>query len=296
MTATPSGKTVVGVCFYINPDDPTDRMAYGLKNLVSDQWGLHPDRVSGVTLDNEPGYDCYDVPAITNITSNGTGTINDANYRDEATGDAQGFKIFSRSTAVGDIGMVQLQENLGSYRAGDFIHVGQFKTLHIIRHRNKILNGVTLDGYDLSAPVEANAMQTETEVLQARIDAIVAAKGANYREFYFPAASRCYAYEPKVKAGEVLNDKFKAHRWWLPSAGELARMVWWHLQGYDTANEKAIFAKAYALGLWTKPTDWQWSTTEYSASYAYYINAGSGAVNSIRNKYNSYGVRAVVAF
>ena len=132
-----SAKTVVGVCFYINPDDPTDRLAYGLKNLVSDQWGLHPDRVSGVTLDGEPGYNCYDVPAITNITANGTNTINDANYRDEATGDAQGFKVFSRTTAVGDIGMVQLQENLGAYRAGDFIHVGQFKTLHIIRHRKR---------------------------------------------------------------------------------------------------------------------------------------------------------------
>ncbi|MBQ0120931.1 MAG: hypothetical protein KBT13_07410 [Bacteroidales bacterium] len=290
------GKTVVGVCMYINPDDPTDRLAYGLANLVSDQWGLHPDRVSGVTLDSGEDYNCYDVPAISNITAVGTNTINDANYRDEAAGDAQGFKIFSRTTAVGDMGMVQLEENLGPYKAGDFIHVGQFKTLHIIRHRNKILNGVTLDGYDLSAPIEANAMQSETEVLQARIDAIVAAKGNNYREFYFPAASRCYAYEPKVKAGEVLSDKFKAHRWWLPSAGELARMVWWHLQGYDTANEKAIFAKAFALGLWVKPTDWQWSTTEFSASYAYNINAGSGAVYNYNNKGNSYGVRAVVAF
>jgi hypothetical protein len=40
-------------------------------------------------------------------------------------------------------------------------------------------------------------------------------------QFYYPAASYCYAYEPNV---EGLAKQFKAHNWFLPSDGELIRI------------------------------------------------------------------------
>ena len=38
---------------------------------------------------------------------------------------------------------------------------------------------------------------------------------SKYQQFYYPAVSKCYAYQPTVKAGEELADKFKYHNWYL---------------------------------------------------------------------------------
>jgi len=35
-------KDVVGICFYVNPDDPTDRRMVALRDVGSYQWGLYP--------------------------------------------------------------------------------------------------------------------------------------------------------------------------------------------------------------------------------------------------------------
>ena len=215
-----SYKTVFAICFYINPEDPTDRLAVSRGNIATDQWGLYNDASYGVTGVTVDGYtSIYDTP-VTNISTNGTGDIDNVSS-------IASFSNYGRSTAVGDVGFSQLPENMfdvSSFAAGDFIHVGQYKTLQLIRHRNRILTGVTSNvGTHVPQIPAANSNQTERTVLELLIADIVSKKGNNYRQFYYPAASYCYAYMPTyvLQPGEVVADKLKPHNWWLPTLGEL---------------------------------------------------------------------------
>ena len=280
-----SYKTVVAMCFYINPNNPADRLAVSRGNVAWDMWGLQDDASYGVKNVTVDGYSSvYNTPVI-DITSNGTGDIDNVSSM-------ASFGNYGRSTAVGDVGFVELTEDIGPFRIGDFIHVGQYKTLQIIRHRNRILNGVTSDvgGHIPKIPV-ANANQTETEVLTTLIADIVSKKGNNYRQFYYPAASYCYAYQPTyaLQPGEVLADKFKSHNWWLATLGELGMVYWQQVKG-------GIFTAAQANGRYTNlQNDYLWTSTEYNASYAWNLHGGNGQVYN-NGKYNSRAVRAVVAF
>lgn len=294
-------KTVIGICFYINPDDPTDRRMVALKDAVAPTaWGLYNDAtngLAGITLSDDPSYSVYDLVTITNITSGGMATsyVTDENYRDETnTGDSQGFKIFADTVAAGDIRLVTLTEELGPYAVGDKIPSGMVKTLKIINHRNHILND---SGINLPIP-GANSTQTEKENLDTLIAAVIAANdnAAKYRQYYYPAASYCYAYQPTVtRQGEILSDKFKAHKWYLPSAGELARMYWYHSKGYTVGTPHAIFAKAKAAGLLSDWGSWYWASSEYLSDYAWLMLFSNGNLRGY-NKYVTYYVRAVAAF
>lgn len=46
-------KTVVGICFYVNPDDETDRRMVALQNITSFPWGLYP---TGTDSPNTNGF------------------------------------------------------------------------------------------------------------------------------------------------------------------------------------------------------------------------------------------------
>ena len=280
-----SYKTVIALCFYINPNNPADRLAVSRGNVITDQWGLYNNANDGVANVTVDGYtSIYDTPVI-NITANGNGDID--NLSSMAS-----FPNYNRDTAVGDVGFVELTEDIGPFRIGDFIHVGQYKTLQIIRHRNRILNGVTSDvGSHVPTVPVANANQTEREVLTNLIADIVAKKGNKYRQFYYPAASYCYAYQPTyaLQPGEVLADKFKAHNWWLPTLGELGMVYWQQVKG-------GIFAAAASNSRYSNLTaDWHWTSTEYNASFACNLHGGNGQVNGYF-KHHSRACRAVVAF
>lgn len=280
-----SYKTVIALCFYINPNNPADRLAVSRGNVITDQWGLYNNASNGVQNVTVPGYTTiYNTPVI-DITSNGNSDID--NLSSMAS-----FSTYLTTTAVGDVGLVELTEDIGPFRIGDFIHRGQYKTLQLIRHRNTILNGVTSDvGSHVPQVPVANANQTEREVLTNLIADIVAKKGNNYRQFYYPAISYCYAYQPtyQLQPGEVLADKFKAHNWWLPTLGELGMVYWQQVKG-------GIFAAAASNSRYTNLTsDWHWTSTEYDASYAWNLHGGNGQVNNYIKSY-SRAVRAVVAF
>lgn len=67
-------KSCIGTCFYIDPEDPTHRLAVGLENFPAVPWGLfshkdYPDySIDGIEL--ESGYDAYDTP-MKNIYTSG---------------------------------------------------------------------------------------------------------------------------------------------------------------------------------------------------------------------------------
>ena len=290
-----SYKTVVALCFYINPSDPLDRLAVSRSNLVYDHWGLYNDSsngVSGVTVD---GYTTiYDTP-VTNITKNGNSDIDNLVAMSS-------FATYDRDTAVGDVGFFTLRQDyldVSRFITGDEIHIGQYKTLQLMRHRNTILRGVVGNSAVVGSHVPevpaATANLTEREVLTNLIQDIVSKKGNRYRQLYYPAASYCYAYQPTyaLKPGEVLADKFLAHNWWLPTLGELG-MVYWQQQ------HSTIFADAIANGIYSILTSdnnsgYYWTSTEYSATFAYNLHGGTGAVYSNISKYTQRYVRAVVA-
>ena len=294
-------KTPIGVCFYINPDDPTDRRMCALVDQAYNVWGLYNDATNGfagVTLDDEPTYNVYDIVTITNFTGTGMSTsyVTDENYRDEtATGDADGFKVFAENTAAGDMRLVTLTTEILGHLVGEKMPSGKLKTLQIIQHRNKILND---SGINLPIP-SVTATETEFQNVTTCINNLVADNGnvSKYRQYYYPAASFCYAYEPTIlRAGEVLNDKFKAHNWYLPSSGELCRMCWYKLKGYTVGTNDAIFAAPVAAGVFTRWTEsYYWASSEGNAYYAWGVVFSSGDVG-YPGKSAGYYVRAVAAF
>ncbi|WP_349952841.1 Lcl domain-containing protein, partial [Bacteroides faecis] len=184
----------------------------------------------------------------------------------------------------------------GAYKRGDEVPVGLAKTLKIIQHRNKILED---SGVNLPIP-EATDLYTEQAMLTQYINNIIANNEnlSKYQQFYYPAASKCYAYQPTVKAGEELANKFKYHNWYLPSVGELMRMYWHARQGvnYDDDKIGAIFQKAIDAGILNDfSNSWYWSSSEYSQGGSWVVHFSNGYFSN-DDKCYSYMVRAVAAF
>lgn len=296
-------KTPVGVCFYINRKNPTQRLAVALQDLSTGiQWGLYPEASNGtngfptITLEDTPGYNCFDIPTITNITTGiSTNYITEATFRDELLGDEDGFKVFDAASAPGDMGFQEVRSALGGYKEGDVISKSLLKTLQIIQHRNIILNDTAVD---LPIPY-ATDQRTELEHLNELMNNVVADNGsqAKFRQYYYPAASLCHAYQPQIKTDEVLSPLFLAGKWALPTAGDLCRLYWYHSRGYsDIQKEGAIFARAGLDGIFSAfGGAYYWSATEYSQTGAWGVYFSNGGVY-INSKCNSYRVRAVVAF
>ena len=297
-------KTAIGVCFYISDNL---RLMCSLDDLAVQPWGLvnNDSGVPNITL-ADSSENVYDTP-MTNINLGGISGdyVNETSYVDT---DGK-FKDIDSSTAIGQLGSVRLAEGIYNkyssylsvlgYSSGDYIPYGLLNTIIIIAHRDTILRDSNIN---LEVP-EATNNKSEAIVLKELLAQISTYRGAKYKQFYYPAASECYAYQPSVKDGEVLLDKFKAHHWWLPSEGELARMYYYHSHGYDTTKEdaKAIFAQASDSGTLKKfSTSSLWSSTERNSlcSWASSFSDGRVCVNSIYgyDKEYIYVVRSVCAF
>ena len=323
---TTSGKTVVGVCFYINPTDANDRRMVALSNIENSGivWGLYPNESAGVypiELQDDINYSVYDIASIANITQTGlqptvyddaghtsANYIRYDNYVDENTVD--GFvNSDNKIAAVRDgiaapgttnTGKEELSAELailaGAYKKGDEVPVGLAKNLKIIQHRNKILED---SGVNLPIP-EATDLYTEQSMLTQYIADVIANNEnlSKYQQFYYPAASKCYAYQPTVKAGEELANKFKSHNWYIPSVGELMRMYWHARQGvnYDDDKIGAIFQKAIDAGILKDfSNSWYWSSSENSQYHSWGVYFSNGNfINGGKN--SSIMVRAVAAF
>lgn len=311
-------KTVIGICFYIDRKNPERRLAVALNDVSTGiQWGLYFNNGTGswaeggnddlnynirnIELEDTLNYDCYDIPTIANIGNRGLTTsagaasnyINADTFRDEEYGDADGFKMLDASSAMGDFGFQELKSPIAGYKEGDVISKSLLKTLQIIQHRDLILNDSAVN---LPVPYATDKM-TEMEHLNQLMTDIVNEMGnAKYRQYYYPAASFCHAYQPSVKTDEVLSPLFLAGKWSLPCEGDLARLYWFHKCGYDLTGEGAIFARGRNDGVFSAFTaSWYWSASEYSRYNAWYVNFSDGSTNDY-GKYSSGRVRAVVAF
>lgn len=152
----------------------------------------------------------------------------------------------------------------------DGVPLGKYYTKLIIVHRNTILKD---SGINLPVPEEQTEQDGGSVMDHLNTDMANAyQKGAALRRYYYPAASLCYSYQPSVGKNEVLDDKFKAGQWYLPTVAELSSM-------------RAIIGGSGTL----------WGCCEGGAYSAMCVRMSDGYMNNL-SKTDSYVVRAVAAF
>ena len=315
-------KSPIGICFYIGETDRADgvpdrRMVAladikGYNASTSIPWGLYSgDNTNGITNITFDGItNVYDISTITNFGSTGLKNaaennspnyIRDDNYRDPDTGDKYGFVTgLGENTGAGDIGLRDLTSSMfevagAGINEGEKAPTGLHHTLGIIAHRNQVLDAA---GLSIPAAQFKDGVRTKSEMenLYELISKIIENNGnaAKYQQYYWPAASYCYAYEPTVADGEELAPKFKAHNWYLPAIGELVRQYWYYRQGL--ASDLNIFANAINNAVMANYTaSGRWSSSENGQAHAWYVYFSNGNFYG-SYKYGSLVVRAVCAF
>ena len=223
---------------------------------------------------------------------------------DNAVGD--GFAYDESQVSFNSVGERTLTSELAKlagsgYKEGDIVNSGYAKTLKVIAHRNSLLSNniigadgeVIYTGGTFSAP-SADSGKTEMKVLGELIDklrnwatnSLQDPYPEKWQQLAYPFASACYAYEPtpQLLDGAVLADKFKAHNWFAPTEGLLARICWYakfadKVDGSDpfkVAREKGL------LRILTTSSSNHWSVTEANSTYSWGVYFGSG------NTYYSY--------
>ena len=261
-------KTVVAVCFYVNPNDNSDRLAAAVELATPDPvfWGLSSNGVSGLS-------DVYDVANLTGKSTTGVTSAeissNSGWYINSLAASKVGTGYYANTTALGDFGNAELGHTMTSelpeYGANSILPAGQRNTLFIIEHRNQTAipkgsNTSYKDYISIPGKTVGGYNQDEMSDLNTKMNKLAAIQNA-YTGFYYPAASYCYAYKPTqtLKDFEILNNNLLgAHKWFLPSAAELA--LFW----YQVHNNTSI-GNMY----WKSPTDrlipadsFLWSSTE----------------------------------
>ena len=313
-----SASSPIGIVFYIEPKNRKWAMCIALSDYSSRVWGLYNSSdanngMSGITLGDDPSYSVYDLNRLPNFT---TGyNVSDSVMRDESNTDNDGFKDYGTAlNTISDIGFDEITDVMynqvvgkdnkifGEYldavglSVGDKIARGQLYTLYIIAHRDKILQDSKVN---LPVP-KRTSEQTLAQNLASCISAVMAShsNAQKYQQYYYPAASYCNAYVPKVRDDETLDERFGEGRWFLPSIGEMSRFSWYHKQGYTVGQANNIFAKAYTIdGKFQQPSNsWYWSASECSANYSWGIHPVSGQVYGNGYKFSSNLVRPVAAF
>ena len=316
-------KVIVGVCFIVNPKDHRQGVFLAVddisvNNTSSFVWGLYSgdsnNGITGITLDDRPNYNVYDTPTPNVGNSSNYNASSDGCFRDEENTENDGWKQYLTSDGeidethvLNDVNFTEVTQefydvkNFDAYLAemglekGDMISAGQLEMMYIIQHRDKIL---TDSGVNLPVP-EASSAQTEQENLTDCINAIINANATKYQQYYYPAASRCWAYVPNVGTGRTLDARLGLHRWHLMSVGEMLRMSWHLRKGTAIGTEWACFAKALQGGNMVKPrSSWYWSASEIHQTYSWYVYPQSGQLGNdyYGVKYNGYVVRPALAF
>lgn len=238
--------TPIGVCIYIDPTNKKRRLMMALNNIGQNCWGLYQPDFTGLSL-KDSTIPIFNIKDIIDIDTLKDATI--SNMYDDNTGT---FNTYSSNINLGNIGFRLISataynslkdylEDIG-IKSNSYIDIGQQETLYIIQHRDTILSDSNIAK---EIPTKSSTW-SEKERLTYLINDIISTEGdTKYAQYYYPIASYAYAYEPNA---QNLNDKFKAHHWFLPSSGLLARISYYHQRGYENGLD-AIFSNAVRLGV-----------------------------------------------
>lgn len=311
--------TPVGNCFYINPKNRNQGLFVATQNLKApyNAWGLYgsnkdkDNAITSVELKDNPNINVYDINLIPNVDSYEI-VISDRNIRDESNTDNDGFKEYKDTEWGGCIGFTTvtstMYSNIGLYLSniglsvGDTVSKGLVQSLYIIALRDMVLND---SGINLPVPEASNGESLYDNITRCIYD-FVARNGnqEKYAQYYFPAASYSNAYEPTIRSKETLVKGLNAGNWYLPSHGEIARLCWFALKGYDGA-EWAIFSNAFLQNAFTKLTGYLYSSAELPITThicSFDVSTGASSYGSGKNKINkanaplTASIRPVVAF
>lgn len=303
-----AGKTVVGICYYVDPEDLTKRMCvkvpqagYGT-SCGAYCWGLSSTGVPDISL--QSGVNAYQIFSDRGTLSTNSGVYN--SFEDFYT---DGYEFKTQKGNLNEIGFKELTENdielLNNYLeekekvVGYKISYSRYNTLRIIRHRNLILSDPNItdnSGNMLPIPISQPTLSEYHHLLEL-IQNVISQTSPNneniyyYSGFYYYPASYAYAYDTSIdnkielKTNEVLSDKFARHKWALPSFGDVIRIAWYAKLGYEETNEarecfKPIFAKAKKYGVISSiPHQRVMCSTEDSTdNTSYIIDNGNGKI------------------
>lgn len=319
-----------------NPNDKQSRLMICVEELsclISGSlvemfpWGPEIRSMSGYTSN---GIEIRNILDILDISKLGFTHIKEDIRDDESYN--EGFKLFPWNTAGGDGFAYQETKdgiydrtltdslsNLASeqYKTGDVVNSGYAKTLKIIKHRNFVLqNG--LDSVDWTKngalPIPSPSSESEYEHLEYCLNEIRELANQNHYggsgtetdknrwlNIYWCPASLSYAYEPvNLKKGEVINDKFKRHNWFLIPSGLVVRLAWWTVVAvYE--EDGNVFASAIDKGLYSYPLPGRndiWTATEGTADNVWGVHMDKGGSCNTQNNPKSYNytVRPICAF
>jgi len=290
-----------------------DRRMISMDMLGRFSWGACNQKNSEgpFNLGTIAGENVYDVGAIGNIWSGHGFEVNRTNYWDGEFPNGN-FKTLAKGSAQADIGVKTIgQYGLVDAQPNSYVPVGRKYTLEIIALRNKILNsdiwasldsvagqenqatnafaGVFTDDTDTGLASDTTGRKIprdvgskkESTVVEELFTALNSMKDSSgntqkYGHLMYLAASKCYAYQPSVaNANEVLADKFKAHNWYLPSAGEMCRIYWHMTESCDGNKPFSDIAGFYSL--YVKADDFIWTSNEYGkVEYPWFLDTSNG--------------------
>lgn len=143
---------------------------------------------------------------------------------------------------------------------GSVVLNSRLRTLEVIAHRDKVLTFL-----GLPLPYNENNRVSERSLLKALYEDLVTSNGGNadYKQYYFPQVSYVAHYQPAVKEGEILSDKFKAGMWFCESS---------YL--FDVVGNAKTLCSYPGLRIFTNQGAGTPSVQEYDESNCYRIHIG----------------------
>jgi hypothetical protein len=249
-------KIPVGVCFYTENNDVENplRLMLSLENTVDYNFGLAStgnNCIPGIDSSLFSVQSVYDISAIENTT--------EIDSRDESnTWEIVGLKKLNGDFDFGDnvesAGIRQIGRKLTNENNNP-VAFGEFNTKEIINHRNTILRVFGNNTNDL-IPVKTDSTTELASLKQLMANAVSSTRSKFIKTnndshgvhdsylaccnlFYYPAASYAYAYEPRHKQAEIANlsDKFKSNNWFLPTVGEMIRILYYYVNYLNNGKD-----------------------------------------------------------
>lgn len=271
-------KTAIGVCFYVDPDNIQNRLMVALQNISANQtnigsfkWGIgsgsrygNNQYIGSPQLDTPEDYgfttmnQIINITAISDITNHGGDVnvpvmLNDDVYRNGSASNDY-FTLFDFNSCLGNIGFNTASTDIEIDHTNVIVKdetypIGYINTMGMIQRRN------TMVAYfnDLQIPV-TSGKESEYYKLFAKIADVEANVSINnwigHADTYmYPAASLCYAYEPGGEGTITgLNDKFKKRKWFIPTAGDVARIAY-YMRQYEMNDSDKPNANAFKLAI-----------------------------------------------
>ena len=290
-------KTAVGVCFYVDPKDKTRRLMVALNDIKDRcKWGVGTGSYSDKS--GSPQFDTtntefknmnevMNIPEIKELNDHGGiingeyQKINDDMYRTNDPNN-DNFKTFIFNSCMGNIGWTKATSNIvidgkTVIEKDKEYPVGYINTMAMIQRRNKLAeifpglkitnsNANTSEYFDL--PNYFNEANNTVKINEWT---------KNNETYMYPAASLAYAYQPGYERSEIkinnLSDKFKYYNWFVPSAGDIIRIIY-YMRQYNKDSEYSD-ANAFNTAIKNNILQTNWNSFGYIVSSSEYYTTST---------------------